>query len=231
MQAVILAAGRGTRMASLTEEVPKPMLTVHGKTLLEHKFEELPDEVTEIILIIGYKGDVIRKQLGDTWHGKKLMYVEQETLDGTAGALWRARAFLTDRFIIMMGDDLYGRDDVARLAATPDWSLAVFETPSMASGGKMIVDGQGAITAIEEGDHRGTPGKMCTNLFCLDTRIFDFPLVPKSAGSDEYGLPQTVLAAAKAGGIPFSAVNATTWFQVTAPEDLPRAEAWLSGTR
>jgi hypothetical protein len=53
-------------------------------------------------------------------------------------------------------------------------------------------------------------------------------MVPKSAGSSEFGLPQTVLAASKKSGIPFSIEYATFWFQISDPEDLKKAEAVIA---
>ena len=61
MQAVILAAGLGTRMGKLTKNTPKPMLKLDGKNLLEWKIERLPKEVDEVILVVGYKSEVIKK--------------------------------------------------------------------------------------------------------------------------------------------------------------------------
>lgn len=97
----------------------------------------------------------------------------------------------------------------------------------MRSGGNVISDESGKVIGIEEGDHSGKPGSISTNLFVLDTRLFNFPLVPKSIGSDEYGLPQTVLAASQSSGIHFEAVAATFWVQITAPEDIREAELIL----
>lgn len=227
MQAVILAAGKGTRMKELTQSVPKPMLKVNGKTLIEHKLDVLPPEVTEVILIIGYQGDVIREYFKEAFGGRAIRYVEQEDLNGTAGALWLARPLLTDRFIVMMGDDLYARADVEACFAAPEWSVLVEDTQTMASGGRMVMDENGNIVDIEEGDHTGKPGLMNTNMLALDPRLFDYPMVPKAQGSDEFGLPQTVLAASKASGIALAAVRSTFWIQVTAPEDLTKAEAAL----
>lgn len=223
MQAVILAAGRGTRMKELTASVPKPMLTVLGRTLIEHKLEALPSEVTEVILVIGYQGDSIKQKFGTSYNGRAIRYVEQETLDGTAGALWKAQPLLSERFVVMMGDDLYAKEDIATCLASPDWSVLVQSTDTMAAGGRMVTDEHGVLVAIEEGDHTGTPGRMNTNMLVLDPRIFSYPLVPKSEGSEEYGLPQTVLNASKAAGIPLVAVEATWWIQITAPEDLTKA--------
>lgn len=227
MHAVILAAGKGTRMKELTQSVPKPMLQVLGKTLIEHKLDALPPEVSEVILVIGYQGDVIREYFKDDFGGRRIRYVEQQDLNGTAGALWLAKPLLTDRFVVMMGDDLYAREDVEACFASPAWSVLVEDTEAMASGGRMVMDGSGHIVDIEEGDHTGKPGLMNTNLLALDPRLFEYPMVPKAAGSEEYGLPQTVLAASKASGIPLAAVHASFWIQVTAPEDLAKAEAAL----
>lgn len=227
MQAVILAAGKGTRMKELTQSVPKPMLLVNGKTLIEHKLDALPESVDEVILVVGYQADAIRKHFKDSFGGRRITYVVQEELDGTAGALWLAKPYLSERFVVMMGDDIYAREDVEACFASPDWSVLVEETETMASGGRMVMDDSGHIVDIEEGDHTGKPGLMNTNLLALDPRLFTYPLVPKAIGSDEYGLPQTVLAASKASGIPLAAVRATFWIQVTAPEDLNKASLML----
>lgn len=226
MQAVILAAGKGTRMKELTQSVPKPMLKVHDKTLIEHKLDVLPPEITEVILIIGYQGDVIREYFKDEFGGRRITYVEQENLNGTAGALWLAKPLLTDRFVVMMGDDLYAREDVDACFASTEWSVLAQKTETMASGGRMVLDGSGNIVDIVEGEHEGS-GLMNTNMFCLDPRLFEYPMVPKAEGSAEYGLPQTVLAVSRAAGISLAAVPATFWIQVTAPEDLEKAEKAL----
>ena len=227
MHAVILAAGRGTRMGNLTDSVPKPLLEIAGKSLLAHKLEALPPEVTEIIIVIGYQGELIKEALGDSYADRPIRYVVQEELNGTAGALWLCAPFLTDRFIVMMGDDIYAHADIERAIATSDWAMVVAEVEHMSAGGCVITDPSGRITAIEEGQHEGK-GLINTNLLALDTRVFSEPMVPKAPGSGEYGLPQTVLAIAEHLSIPLSAVTASSWIQITAPEDLAVAEQVLS---
>jgi NDP-sugar pyrophosphorylase family protein len=227
MQAVILAAGRGTRMGLLTEKTPKPLLEVDGKTLIEHKLDELPEEVEEVIIIVGYLGSKIQERIGGSYRDMRILYEEQDVLDGTMGSLSRAKGLLSGRFLVMMGDDLYCREDIEACIAIPDWVMLVHETESMNPGGRIIADESGAILNIEEGNHDGEPGLANTNLFVLDTRIFQYPMIPKSAGSTEYGLPQTVLAASKEGGIPFESVKATFWFQITEPGDLSKASEAL----
>lgn len=217
-------------MKDLTSTVPKPMLQVNGKSLIEHKLDALPPEVDEVILIIGYLGHVIRDTFGEGFGGRRMTYVEQETLNGTAAAVWLARPHIKDRFVVLMGDDLYARKDIESCMASPDWSVLVEKTESMGSGGKIVMDEQDHIVSIEEGSHDG-PGLMNTNLMVLDTRIFEYPIVPKAPGSDEYGLPQTVLAASRASGIPLHPVPTTFWIQITAPDDLAKAERILSPDR
>jgi UDP-N-acetylglucosamine diphosphorylase / glucose-1-phosphate thymidylyltransferase / UDP-N-acetylgalactosamine diphosphorylase / glucosamine-1-phosphate N-acetyltransferase / galactosamine-1-phosphate N-acetyltransferase len=230
MQAVILAAGRGTRMGALTESTPKPLLEVAGKTLLEHKFDMLPYDVNEVIVVVGYLGGEIQKRFGGTYKDKHVFYVEQEKLDGTAGALWRARSIVKDRFLVMMADDLYSKEDADRCIATQGWTMLVERTEHMQQGGNVVTDKKGDIVAIEEGDHGGKLGLISTNLFVLDPRIFDFDLVPKAPGSDEFGLPQTILSASKKSGTPFVAVESTFWLQITEPQDLQKAEEILQNS-
>lgn len=225
MQAVILASGRGTRMGVLTDAVPKPMLQIAGKTLIDYKLEALPPEIDEVIFVIGYLGHLIREHYGDSWKGKRMRYAEQPDLSGTGSATWVARPLLTGRFLVLMGDDIYARNDIEHCIATPGWSVLIERTDTMAEGGSMVVDEDGIVRGIEEGNHRGKPGIMNTNMFVLDERIFEQPLIPKAAGSSEYGLPQTVVEASRNLRIPLVAVDATSWIQITAPEDIARTEA------
>jgi NDP-sugar pyrophosphorylase family protein len=226
MQAVILAAGRGTRMGVLTEQLPKPMLEAAGKTLLEHKFDALPEDVHEIIIVVGYLKETISAKFGDTYKGKSIIYVEQRNIvGGTMDALLQARPYLTEKFLVMMGDDIYTKEDIQAVLAH-DWALLVQRVPDTKVGGRVIIDvDHHVIDIIENGEGDGA---VSTNMFALDPRIFDYPAVPKKAGSEELGLPQTVVAASKASGIPLNVVEAIRWIQITNPEDIASATKLLS---
>lgn len=227
MQALILASGRGTRMGALTDTIPKPMLMVGGKTLIDHKLDVLPPEIDEVIFVIGYQGAYIRHHYGDSRVGRRIRYVEQGELNGTGGAVWLARPLLSGRFLVLMGDDIYAREDIEHCINTQGWSVLTERTETMAEGGSMVVDAAGIVLGIEEGNHRGKPGIMNTNMFVLDERVFEQPLIPKAAGSSEYGLPQTVVEASRNLHIPLFVVDATSWIQITVPEDIALAEARL----
>ena len=114
MQAIILAAGKGTRMGMLTKNIPKPMLKVAGKTLLEHKFDILPESIDEIIMVIGYLGEVIRDTYGNEYKGKKITYVLQDKMHGTGGAVWLCRDLIADKFLVLNGDDMYAKEDLEK---------------------------------------------------------------------------------------------------------------------
>src|SRR3954467_11663506 len=109
MKAVILAAGKGTRMRELTTDVPKPMLKVHGKPILEHIITGVMQAgVREFCIITGYKAETIEAYFGDgsKW-GARVTYVRQLVQDGTGKAPELARAFIgDDPFLLTYGDIL-----------------------------------------------------------------------------------------------------------------------------
>lgn len=106
MQAVIMAGGKGVRLAEITKNIPKPMVPIAGKPLLEHQIENLKENgVDDIILIIGHLGDVIREHFGDgSGFGVHISYYAEETPLGTAGALAKIRDRLEDTFFLVFGD-------------------------------------------------------------------------------------------------------------------------------
>jgi NDP-sugar pyrophosphorylase family protein len=88
MQCVILAAGKGTRLRPLTDTIPKPLVKVAGRPLLDHIVEALPSSVNELIIVTGYLEEQIHTHCGKSFHGRKVTYVHQEEQKGTAHALW-----------------------------------------------------------------------------------------------------------------------------------------------
>ena len=106
MQAVIMAGGKGTRLASVTKDIPKPMVKIDGKPLLQYQIENLRDNgVLNIILIIGHLGYVIREYFGDgSKFGMKISYFEENSPLGTAGALSEIKSELEDDFFLIFGD-------------------------------------------------------------------------------------------------------------------------------
>lgn len=109
MKAVILAAGKGTRMRDLTTDVPKPMLKVHDKPILEHILEGLISAgVREVFIVTGYRAEVIEDhfQDGSRW-GIRIAFGRQAVQNGTGKAPELAREFIGDSpFILTYGDIL-----------------------------------------------------------------------------------------------------------------------------
>ncbi|GMO42022.1 MAG: HAD-IIIA family hydrolase [Termitinemataceae bacterium] len=112
MTVVIEAGGRGTRIASIASDIPKPMISICGKSILEHQIENLKKNgLSKIILVIGYLGGVIQEYFGD---GSKFgveidYYVETEPL-GSAGALFKIREKTSRDFLVINGDIIFDVD-------------------------------------------------------------------------------------------------------------------------
>jgi NDP-sugar pyrophosphorylase family protein len=109
MKAIILAAGKGTRMRELTNEVPKPMLKVHGKPILEHIVLGLSAAgVREIFVVTGFKAEVIENYFGDGSKWKlRIAYGRQLVQDGTGKAPELAKDFIgASPFFLSYGDIL-----------------------------------------------------------------------------------------------------------------------------
>ncbi len=112
MKAIIMAGGKGTRIAGIAHDIPKPMILIEGKPVLEHEIEGLREQgFTDILLTVGYLASTITDYFGD---GRNFgvhidYYVEREPL-GNAGALLKLRNELTEDFLLLNGDAVFDVD-------------------------------------------------------------------------------------------------------------------------
>lgn len=112
MKAVIMAGGKGTRIASVNSDVPKPMIPIDGKPILEYQINALASQgCTDIVLVIGHLGHVIRDYFADgsKWN-VNLTYVEESTPLGTAGALYYLKDKIDSDFLLLNGDVIFDID-------------------------------------------------------------------------------------------------------------------------
>src|SRR5712691_3956531 len=120
MDAIILAAGFGTRLRPHTLQTPKPLLPVRGGPILDWTFGALPRAVDRVLVVVHYLANQIEAFLGTQTHFTKWQTVVQEQPRGTGDALRSCREHLrSDRFLVLNGDDLYGAADLAALARCP----------------------------------------------------------------------------------------------------------------
>ena len=114
MQAIILAAGRGNRLRPLTDEVPKSLVKVCGTSFLENSLNALiaHEEINKIIIVVGYKKELIIDFLGDSYQGVQIEYVDNPEWKSTNNiqSLWLATDKIDDDFILMEGDIFFEKE-------------------------------------------------------------------------------------------------------------------------
>ncbi len=117
MKAVILAAGKGTRMGPLTENRPKVMLPIANKPLLEHIILALKTAgIKDFLVVVGYHKEKVMDYFKDgSWLGVEIEYIEQRTQNGTADAIRTARNSVDGRFLVTNGDVLAGSSDIKKI--------------------------------------------------------------------------------------------------------------------
>tara|TARA_B100000745_G_scaffold265982_1_gene191190 strand:- start:16 stop:702 length:687 start_codon:yes stop_codon:yes gene_type:complete len=224
MQCVIICAGKGTRMLPLTESTPKPLIEVCGKPILQHVVEALPEEVTELVLVVGYLQEQIRTHCGETYLGKKVTYVEQENFSGGTGdALLCAKGVLTDRFLFMYADDIHGAAALKE-AVQHEHAILATHSESPEHFGVLIQNEDGTLQGIIEKPKDPPSNFINIGGFVLDTHIFEYTV----AVSEEHGeLLVTDMFTQYAQDYPVDVVPQDLWIPVGKPEDIEKAEVVL----
>ncbi len=165
-QAVILAAGASTRTHPLTVERPKPLLPLLNRPLLAWSLEALVGLVDEVILVVGFRQEMIRSAFGERFGPLRLRYVEQREPLGTGHALLQALPLLEGRFFVLNGDDLVAREDLEALLPWPQALLTtVMDDPRAFS--IVELDDEGRVVRIIEKPTDPPPGAQTSIGFYL----------------------------------------------------------------
>jgi NDP-sugar pyrophosphorylase family protein len=219
MQAVILAAGKGLRLRPFTDNHPKPLISIGNKPLLDHTLASLPDQIEQIIIVIGYLGEQIVEHFGDHWNNKPIKYVTQTELLGTGDALLRAKDLVISPFLVVNGDDLYTKADLAALVTQPNSMLV---SPSQATSHYGIArNDKNQFTGFDE-----TSSLINCGAYFLTNEFFSIPLVSVPVPNGvEYSLPHTLAKLTEQ--LPVNLVEATRWLPVGTPEQLQFADSYF----
>ncbi len=223
MQCIILAAGEGTRMRPLTHERPKPLIAVAGRPLIAHVVSALPREIDEIVIVIGYKGEMIREYCGDVFLNRPVTYVTQANQKaGTADALAVARDILHDRFLVMYADDIHGAPALQKVVQH-EHAMVVAYAEHPERFGVVEQHEDGTLKRIVEKPAQPLSHRISTGGFVLSTEIFD--CVSEQSVLGEYILVDNINIYASRH--PVVVVEQTMWIPVGYPEDIEKAEVLL----
>ncbi len=225
-KAVILAAGRGTRMKELTDELPKPMMRVKGTPILESIVRGLvANGIERILIVVGWRKEVVIDHFGDgSAFGCGIEYVEQVVQDGTGRVVELAKDFAgSDPFILSYGDILVPPAAYAPLAdfTGVDGKLSVKIDEDVRKGGAVFIE-NGMVVDLIEKPAAGQPTSPYYNagIYAFSPRIFDYTAKLELSPRGEYELTDAIAAQVR-DGLKIEAVElAGDWADVRDPEVL-----------
>ncbi|MGI8431641.1 MAG: sugar phosphate nucleotidyltransferase [Chthoniobacterales bacterium] len=227
-KAVLLAAGRGTRMRELTDDLPKPMIAVRGKPILQHILEGLRAAgVREVFIIVGYRAEVVRQFFGDgAAFDLRLTYGTQVEQNGTGKVVELARDFVgADPFILSYGDILIQSANYAQLVRLDDATeatVSVKENEDVSKGGAVFVNERFELIDLREKPQPNEPTSPWYNagVYAFRPSIFDFTAQLERSPRGEYELTDAIRALALSGKKVQAFELVGAWADVRDPEIL-----------
>jgi len=225
MKAVIMAGGEGTRLRPQTSNLPKPMLPLVGRPMMEHIISLLRRHgITDIVVTVAFLPNVIRNYFGDGSElGVRMVYATEETPLGTAGSVGNAKAELDERFLVISGDVLTDIDLTSVIEfheknqAMATLALCAVENPL--EFGIVITREDGSIERFLEKPGWGQvfSDTINTGIYVLEPEIFD--LIPEGRSVDFSS--EVFPAVLESGGALFGYVADSYW------EDVGTTAAYL----
>ncbi len=229
-KAVVLAAGRGTRMRELTGDLPKPMIEVRGKPVLQHIVEGLRDAgAREFLIIVGYRADAVQNFFGDgSRYNINIQYATQVVQDGTGRVVDLARNFASDSpFVLSYGDILVDPANYKLLLNLPqdvEAIISVTRGEDVSKGGAVFLNKEMELVDLREKSKPGGPTSPWYNagIYTFRSSIFEFTAKLKPSPRGEYELTDAIRDLAQSGKKVKALELASEWADVRDPEILAR---------
>ncbi len=229
-KAVVLAAGRGTRMRELTVDLPKPMIEVRGKPVLQHIVEGLRDAgIREFLIIVGYRADAVQNFFGDGSRYKiEMQYATQVVQDGTGRVVDLARNFVENSpFILSYGDilvDPLNYKSIVDLASDVEAIITVKRGEDVTKGGAVFLNDRMELVDLRE---KSQPGEVTSpwynaGIYAFRPSIFEFTAKLKPSPRGEYELTDAIRGLAQSGKKVKALELTGEWADVRDPEILAR---------
>ena len=236
-RAILLAAGRGSRLGALTASTPKPLLEIGGVPIVVRAISGLASAgIREVLVVTGYAADTLESALKAASLPVSVEFVRQHTPEGTACAALLGRDFAGDERCFLGWADILVDDCAYRpvVSSFPeaDAVLAVNEVDDPWTGAAVYVTDDSRVTSIVEKPPRGTSTTTWNNAGLVVLRPTAWPFIESVEPSErgEFELT-TALANMVADSRDVRAVPLTgAWFDIGTPQDLARARAGFRGS-
>lgn len=230
---MILAAGLGTRLRPLTDRLPKPLLPIAGRPMIDYTLAWVAaGGVRQVMINLHHKGDLIRRAVGDgTRFGLEVSYSDEPVILGTGGGLKQVERYFSDEPFLMVNADVLTAIDLnavirAHLARQPLATLVVRRDPNVAAYGAIGIDTEGRIRRfLGRGPQAYPPTEdvMFTGIHVLDPRIFaDLP----AAGTFS-PITDAYIAIVERGQPLMGYLTDAPWVDIGTPDRYRQAEQWV----
>jgi len=187
MKAVVLAAGLGKRLASITIDKPKVLVKIGDKTLIEHNLAKLERlGIDQIAVVIGYKGEMVREVVRDT-----VTYYEQKERLGTAHAFLQARGFIDESFFLGINGDMFFTDPLTDFMRLQPPALAVYRVEDSSRYGRFEIKNRKVVSIKEKTVDAGS-GFINAGVYLFPKEIFAYIEKTPLSLRKEYEVTDTI---------------------------------------
>ncbi|MAG38550.1 hypothetical protein CMO90_00505 [Candidatus Woesearchaeota archaeon] len=229
-KALILAGGKGSRLKFLSKGLPKPLMEINGKSIIQYNIELFKKHgIKEIIISVGYKAEQIKKKLGEGKRlGVNITYIEEKNALGTAGPLKLAKHLLKETFIMCNADELKDIDlnDMCAFHHSNKsiGTIALTTVKDPNAYGVALLNGNKIITFVEKPSKENAPSNLINaGLYILNPEVIDY--IPEGYAMIETELFPKLASEEKLCGYPFSG----QWFDTGTPERFKKAKSKWRG--